>query len=456
MAVPSPKSSWIDPSKRAEHVLDEVLESTTEESLKEKLMESSVEAELQKDPIVILESDRSESRVLFVTKDASILEKGSTSQLHFFNISEVFNEIHIIILCEAWQGKPRIERLHINVWAYTTSVRFWPLQTYASLALADSQLQFSGGFRPDIVVALDPFESGLCGLLIAEKYDREFQLHITEDFTTPEFRAKSQGTAWRLRIARHVLKRTGSVRVATEAIKAQIIKRYPRIKDLSLLPRHFDIHAILKASEESSDADAFPQFSFVALFAGKLDHESTLFRAMDACRTILNSHRIGLVVLGDGPNKKEFEKRAEILGIQQQVLFQKDMSFLISYMKSADVLICTDTTEASDELVIKAAAAGLPILAAQTELRKDLFTDGESALLCHAEDVVSFSQKLVDILNANSLRIQLSRNARDVIKTRLHEDPNAYKLAYRDSIEVVFSEDSEPATAAPLSAPQQA
>ncbi len=455
MAAPLQKNSWIDPSKKAEYVLDEILESTTEESLAEKQVESSVEVELQKAPIVILESDRSESRVLFVTKDASILEKGSMAQLHFLNISEVFNEIHVLILCESWQGKERIERLHTNVWAYTTSVKFWPLQPFAALSLASTQLQFSGGFRPDIVVALDPFESGLCGLLIAEKYDREFQLHITEDFTMPEFRAKSRSNTWRLRIAAHVLKRTQSVRVATEAIKVQITKKYPRITDIALLPRHFDIHAILRASETPVEADAFPQFSFVALFVGKLDHESTLFRAMDACRTILNSPRIGLVVLGEGPNKKEFEKRAEILGIKEQVIFQKDPSLLISYMRSADVLICTDTTEASDEVVIKAAAAGLPILAAKTELRQDLFVDGESALLCHQEDVVSFSQKLVDILNANSLRIQLSRNAQDVIKTRLHDDPNAYKLAYRDTIEVVFSEDG-PEAAPQKNAPQQA
>jgi glycosyltransferase involved in cell wall biosynthesis len=100
--------------------------------------------------------------------------------------------------------------------------------------------------------------------------------------------------------------------------------------------------------------------------------------------------------------------------------------------------MCTDTTEASDEIFIKAAAAGLPILASETPLRTDLFIDGESAFLVPKEDTIGFSQKLVKFLNTNSLRVQFAHNARDIIKTRLHEDPEAYTQAYRDSIEAVF------------------
>jgi glycosyltransferase involved in cell wall biosynthesis len=101
--------------------------------------------------------------------------------------------------------------------------------------------------------------------------------------------------------------------------------------------------------------------------------------------------------------------------------------------------LCTDTTEESDELVIKAAAAGVPLILAHTQLRDDLFTDGESAFLCNAEDTIEFSQKLAKFLNSNMLRTQFKENGKYIVGTRLHEDPVAYKLAYRDSIESVFS-----------------
>jgi glycosyltransferase involved in cell wall biosynthesis len=441
MAVPPKKSSWIDPSKKAGNILDSMLQSTSEEAIANQEIQSSTELELSKAPLTTVQSDRQDSRVLFITKDASVLESNSALQLHFINLSDVFNEIHILVLCEPWQSKVEPQRLGKNIWAYTTSVKYWPWQMAAALTVARDQLTFAEGFRPDIVVALDPFESGLSGLLIAEKYDREFQVHISEDLYAPEFVEKSKGNGWRLRIASYVLKRVQSVRVATETLKASVLKRYPDMADLELLPRHYDIQLILKAAESMEVQDAFPQYAFVILFVGKLDHNSTLFRTLDASRSILRAKSIGMAVVGDGPNKKEFEKRAEILGIKEQIIFQKDASQLLQYLKSADVLLCSDITEASDEVVIKAAAAGLPIIASETQLRKDLFKDGESAFLCNSEDTVEFAQKLSTFLNTNSLRTQFAQNARDIVKNRLHEDPNAFKLAYRDAIEGVFGQE---------------
>ncbi len=439
MAALLRKDSWIDPSKRAEHILDYVLEDTSEKSLAEKEIQSPVEEELDKAPLTSQQSLRTKSRVLFITRDISILTNGSVAQLNFLELTDVFAEMHIMILSASWQTKRGVERIAKNVWVYSTGAKYWWQQFFLARAIAKTQLTFTDGFRPDIVVSLDPFEAGLCGLLIAEKYDREYQVHILEDFFASAFKEKEKINVWRLRISSHVLKRVNSVRVTTQAIKDQVVKRYRHIRDIALLPRHYNIKAIITSAESDNTADAFPNFSFVILFVGKLDYESTLFRALDACRSVLTAPAIGMVVLGDGPHKKEFQKRAEILGIKNQVIFEKDENKLFSYLKSADILICTDTTEASDEIVIKAAAAGLPLLIAETELRKDLFMDDESAFICNKEDTIGFSQKLVKFLNTNSLRIQFSTNAKDIIKTRLHEDPLTYKQAYKDSIEQVFS-----------------
>ena len=435
MGAPLKNDSWIDPSKRAESILDYVLEDTSEATTAIRRDESPIALELQKEPIVIKESDRSQSRVLFVTSDTSILDPQSLLRLHFLNLREVFNEIHVMVLCTPWQSKKAVERIGQNIWLYTTTARHWWQQPFSASKVASQQLRFTDGFRPDIVVALDPFEAGISALHIASKYDRAFQVHVTEDLYDPEFVSRHPHNKWRLRMAKYVLKRSECVRTSTLTIKERILKHYKHIDDLALLPRHYNIRTIIEATQGIEKQRLYPQFAFVVLFVGKLDNNSTLFRALDAARSILFAKSIGMVVLGDGPNKKEFVDRAEILGIKTQVIFEKDESKLIPLLKASNILICTDTTEASDEVVIKAAASGLPLLLAKTPLREDLFTDGESAFLCDKEDTVGFSQKLVKFLNTNSLRTQFGENARDTIQTRLHEDPNAYKLAYRDTVE---------------------
>ena len=434
------KKAWVDPSKRARHALDTILESTSEEAIKNEALQTSVDSELHKEPIVRKVVNRSQSRVLFITRDISVLQENSVSQLHFLNIADIFSEIHIMVLCTASQAKKDTLRLAKNVWAYTTSVRFSSNQTGAALALARQQLRFTDGFRPDIVVALDPFESGYSGLMIAQKYDREFQVHVLENMFDPEFLDKDKRNKGRLRMAKHVLKHAPSVRTSTLSIKTQLQEQFPQIHDIELLPRHYDIQRLIQITEAPEVTDPFPQYVFKLLYVGKLDKESTLFRALDASRSILVSKSIGMLVLGDGPFLKEFQERARILGITEQVVFQKDMSKFVEYLAIANVLICTDITEASDEVVIKAAAAGLPMVAARTALREDLFTDGESAFLCAPEDTLEYSQKLVKFLNSSSLRVQFQERARDIVRSRLQEDPEVYKEAYRSTIEAVYAD----------------
>jgi glycosyltransferase involved in cell wall biosynthesis len=444
MAAPEKDDSWIDPSKRAGSILDYFIEDTSDESRERKRVASTVEAELQKAPLIAVNSSRLKSRVLFITKDQSVFEDASLERLRYLNLADTFDEIHILVLCGVREVRREPIRLAPNIWAYTLGARFWWQYPFAADSFARLQLSFGKSFRPDIIVALDPFESGLTGIRLASRFDRAFQVHILENYFTEEYRQKSKENRRHLRLAAHVLRRAQSVRVATDDIASAIRARFKHVDDIQLLPRHYNIRGIIEAVEGGDLPDAFPQFSFVILYVGTLDHESRLFRAIDASRGPLKATSIGLVVLGDGPNKKEFQQRAQILGIAEQVFFEKDESKLVPFLKSANILICPDIGEESDETIIKAAAAGLPILMARTELRADLFTDGESAFLCDPEDTEEFAKKLSLFLNTNSLRTQFALNAQEIVKTRLHEDPASYKQAYRDSIELAFLPEEEP------------
>ena len=183
------------------------------------------------------------------------------------------------------------------------------------------------------------------------------------------------------------------------------------------------------------------------LYIGKLNHDSTLFRAIDASRFALRNQRVGLVVLGDGPAKLEFQKRAKILGIEKQVVFEKMPADIVPYMKSASLLIATDTDTDSDDIVFKAAAAGLPLVMSRTPSRDDVFEHGVSGYLCEATDVQAFTDRISDVLNNITLRKVFVERAQSAIEYKFHQDPEYYKEAYRTSIEqaLFVVEDSEAA-----------
>ena len=426
-----------DPSNRAEGVLDFVLDETSEETQAKKTNEADVADELRRTQLLEQESKRVHSRILFITRDKRVLEESTQEQEYFKNLSEVFDEVHVLVLGLKKRPTESI-RIAQKVWAYPVVSRYMLQLPFSAVHTAKAQLLFTDGFRPDLIVALDAFESGAAGYLIARKYERALQVHIDEDFTREEFQTADPLNKWRLRFAHFVCARISSVRVHTDVLRKVIAEQYPKIKDISLLPRYFNIQESLKYTPPATSGKLFPQFSFVILYVGELGVDSTLYRALDAVRALMRTKTVGMVVIGDGVSRGGFQERAEILGISDQVIFKKKVDDVLHHMHSADVLICTDTTSESESVVVKSAASGLPMILAKTTLRSDLFEDSEDAFLCTPDDVQEFSEKLIKFINTNAKRTQFAENARDVIQTRIEEDPVTYRMAIRDSIESVL------------------
>ncbi len=423
-----------DPANRAENILDHVLDETSELTQQQKANEVSVDEALHTQQVVQRQSTRIQSRILLITRDQSAYDENSELQTYFNHLSNVFDEVHVMVMQVGKRNTQTIRVAH-NVWVYPVVAKYFLSQTFVAFSVVKHQLQFAEGFRPDIVISLDPFESGIAGYLIAKKYKRAFQVHVTEDYFLPAFETKDKQNKWRLRFARYVLRRTQSIRTNTSILQEKLQTKYPKKKNIHLLPRFFNITNIIKRAKQEEMEDVFPQFSFTILYIGSLTHNSTLFRAIDATRRLLATPSIGFVVIGDGPAKTEFQERTKILGTDKQTLFLSKVDDIVQYMCCADVLLCTDTTSESDEVVIQSAAAGLPMVIACTQLRDDLFTDNEDAFLCDPEDTIDFSTKLMKFLNTNALRKQFAQNAQYVVETRIEESVESYQEALRASIE---------------------
>ncbi len=380
-------------------------------------------------------TDRDTTRLLFISRDESLLNQTKQSLDGYLDLPEVFDEVHVVILRPGIPAKNPVLRVAPNVWLYIATATSWWGTPFAALRLIREQLEFADGFRPDLIVARDPYESAVVARLIARRYGRAAQLHILEDFTNPQVQRRMDNSRLRYWIASYITKRFLSVRTATNQITDLVKRTYPAIPDVATLPRLNNYETFTRATVVKSLKQKYPQFSFIALYFGALSHESTAYQVIDAARYILQNKRVGLVIVGDGKARSEFEKRTTILGIANQVVFERVSEDMLGYLKTADVLVVSDSDSIADEVVLRGAAAGIPLIVTETPLRADLFTDGDSALFCPPGESVMMSEKLNMILNNFPLRSQLREQALAVVHTRLHEDPALYRRAYRTSVE---------------------
>ncbi len=423
--------------EKASYVLGQVLEEELEGGPKKDLVDVRSALSGQKFTS-IAGTERSKSRLLVVTDDLNILDENSSQHAFYKNLANQFEELHVIIAASLRQSR-KLSQRYGNLWLYTTGHLSWLRAPGAVKRVAREQLTFGGGFRPDFVFSTNPYEAGWGAYRVAQKHDRPFVLEVQEEFWTEYFRNKDKTNRWRQRIAGWVLLRANSVRVPTKTIFEYLKTTYPKIKDVDVLPRYHNIKEIKEEVKNSVFEDAFPRFALVFLFVGRLDHRSTLYRTIDAVRDQLYNERNVLVVVGDGPAKEEFKERAKIFGVDKNIVFKPENTDIVSLMKSADVFICTDTNEESDDVVLKAAAVGSSLVIAKTSLREDIFTQDEDAYLCDPEDTVCFTKAVKKMADDVGYRNRLKETSEYTVQTRLHEDSETFYQAYRNSLERVFN-----------------
>ena len=372
----------------------------------------SVDEALKGEALFEATSNRDVTRVLFISQDESLLNPTKQSLDGYTNLTDLFDEVHILILRQGIASKNPVLRVEKNLWIYTATNKNWWGTLRPGLALAEEQLVFADGFRPDIIVARDPFESAVVAGWLSKKYNRPMQVHVLDDYTTAYFLAKNRHNRWRRYLPRYTLHNVLSVRTSTRAMYEKIHADFA-IGDLAVLPKFNNYEALIKAQATVDLKEKYKPFIFIILYIGKLTHTSAAYRALDAARFGLKNPRIGLVFLGDGPARHELEDRAKLLGVKEQVVFASDVKDDVPYLKSANVLMVTDVTPESEEVALRGAAAGIPMVMARTDVRADIFADGESALMCDADSTDDFSLKLNIIMNDVPLRAHLTEAARN-------------------------------------------
>jgi glycogen(starch) synthase len=393
-----------------------------------------VEEAMAEAPVVQRPTNRDVTRVLFISTDPALLDPTSQTLDGYVELSDMFDEVHILVMRVGIPPKNPILRASKNVWIYTVSAPYWWELPGAGMQLVDQQLAFASGFRPDLIVARDPIESAWLARKLGKKYDRPTQLHIVEDYSSVAFKAKAKINWLRRLVPYLTIKYFDSVRTVTDAMAEKVAARFAP-SDLQVLPRLQNYETLISATSDVRLADKYRGFSVFLLYIGSLHTNSGVFPMLDALRFVLRNQRIGLIIIGDGPAKDELRRQLRTMKIERQVVFEKDTTDVVPYLKGAHILLVPDTHQASEEIVLQGAAAGIPLLIAKTEKRADVFADKYSAYFFDPADTDSIKSGISDLLNDVEGRTVMAKNAQTVITDAYHYDPAEYQMAFRQSIE---------------------
>jgi glycosyltransferase involved in cell wall biosynthesis len=144
--------------------------------------------------------------------------------------------------------------------------------------------------------------------------------------------------------------------------------------------------------------------------AGRLTVQKALG---DALAAVARVDGVELLVLGDGPERRSLERRADELGIAARVRFlgAGTREDVVTMFRAVDAALLTSAWENLPHTVLEALATGTPVIATAVGGVPEVVLDGENGLLVPAGDVDAIASAIERIVRDEELRMSLAARA---------------------------------------------
>lgn len=299
-------------------------------------------------------------RVLMLSTDRNIFEKGSDARTWHIAYGECFDELHICV------GSLRsnnfvVENLSPHVTAYPihwSSRALWSSHFLTLMSLMT---------RSDIVVAQDPIESGLPAFVVSLFSRAPLYIQIHTDLFGTGYQRLSVRNAWHTRLAGVALRRAKRIRVVSSKIKRDVLHRYSLTTPITVLPIYVDT-----VQWGTLEKKKHPRFGLAALAVGRLEKEKNFDVAIRAIYEAREAgHDIGLVIVGSGSEEKSLRSLVAELRLAEYVEFVSHQHDLRPYYSFADVVLVPSEYEGYGRVIVEALAAHVPVLATDVGIARE-------------------------------------------------------------------------------------
>jgi glycosyltransferase involved in cell wall biosynthesis len=282
----------------------------------------------------------------------------------------------------------------------------------------------------DVVSAQDPFEHGIAALWAVRDTPAKLHVQVHTDYLSPWFTREAIFRSPRVnmpflnrvrrRIADRVVPQAHGIRVVSERVKESMVKRYgASIVTPSVLP------IAVRQDVPPKAALQLRPFTFTLIAVSRLEPEKRIPDLLAVVRRLKGAYpSLGLVIVGDGRERRNLERLAEKWGVGDRVMFLGWRTDAWSLMQDANAFIQASAYEGYGATLIEAALAGVPIVTSDVGVVGEVFVGYEHVFAAPVGDPTNLAALVAQLIEDPQARTLLSLEGRRVALEHLASAKN--------------------------------
>jgi len=219
----------------------------------------------------------------------------------------------------------------------------------------------------------------------------------------------------------YVLKKAARVTVVSKDIQKTIKEKYGKDIQTEVVPMGVDSSLFHPDKNDPKLRERFGITGTFLLYIGRLSEKKGVAFLLKALPILLKKYSdFKLIIVGTGELRRELEKEAASLNLQEKVIFAGALpnKELPSYFASADIFIGPSIkveggdTEGFGLTFVEAAMSGCIVVGTNVGGISDIIQDGETGFLIPEKNPTAIAETLVTILQDKQKTIDIQQKAR--------------------------------------------
>lgn len=211
----------------------------------------------------------------------------------------------------------------------------------------------------------------------------------------------------------------------SESAAARIKSEKPSVRQVYVVPNAVivDFEAREAVREKLTQELGLRPEALWLIAIGRMEQLKHFDELLEVAASLREKHcNFQLILIGGGAEESYLKQLSQQLRLEDYVRITGEIPNANQWLKGFDIFCMPSVSEGLPNVVMEAAAAGLPIVTWQLPFYEELLTPDETALMAAPGDRAGFEQAVLKLINDQSLREELGAAAQAQITEKFSLD----------------------------------